>query len=139
MASGRHETRPWHALDARRATALVDARLQFHHAAQLATAVGISFLPPRADDSHTNLEWLPALSALASRATQASIPFRIAVRPSQLSLMLLEGGADVRAVVSLHGRTLSDAADWVRGFLPSLGVRAEQYTLRRHFEILAHP
>src|SRR4051812_30076366 len=42
------------------ATRLSDARRQLHHAAQFATAAGISYLPARPDDSHTNLEWLPS-------------------------------------------------------------------------------
>jgi hypothetical protein len=129
---------PWSELDDRRATQLVDARLQCHHAVQLAAAVGISFVPPRPDDSHTNLEWLPALGAIASCRAQASVPFRLAVRPSQFALMLVERD-DVRAVLPLHGQTVQRAADWVRGFLPSFGARAEQYTLERHYEIPAHP
>ena len=78
-------------LDTSMAASLSDARLQAHHAAQFATAAGISYLPPEADDSQTNLEWLPELGALASHVIPGPSPFRIAVRVSDLTLLALSG------------------------------------------------
>ena len=40
---------------------LSPARLEVHHAAQVVSAIGITHLPHQPDDSHTNLEWIPAL------------------------------------------------------------------------------
>ena len=56
----------WKPLDTSAGARLSDARRQLHHAAQLATAFGISYLPKKPDDSHTNLEWIESNSALAS-------------------------------------------------------------------------
>src|SRR4051794_14212309 len=44
----------WRPLGAVPPTALVDARVQLHHAAQVTNAAAISLLPPAADDSHTS-------------------------------------------------------------------------------------
>ena len=129
----------WQLLVPGRATALTDARLQLHHAAQLATAAGISFLKPLSDDSHTNLEWLPPLEALASRVIPAPSPFRIAVRPSSLTLLLLDGDAHVLQTFPLHGHTIAEGARWLSDSITTLGADPRRFTLRRHYEIPPHP
>ena len=59
-------SRPWRGVSPAMAPSLSDSRRQLHHAAQLATAAGISWLPAQADDSHTNLEWVQPLSGVSS-------------------------------------------------------------------------
>jgi hypothetical protein len=120
------------------ATALSDARLQFHHAVQLATAAGISYLPPKPDDSHTNLEWLPGDGRLASNRIPSSKPFRIAVRAADLELSLLDTNDVVLASMALNQRTIGDAAGWLRRQLPELGADPRLFTLTRHYEIPHH-
>ncbi len=68
------ESERWLPLDTARSKELTDARLQLHHAVQLAVAAGISYLPAAPDDSHTSLEWVPDLRALLSRACRALVP-----------------------------------------------------------------
>ena len=51
-------TRGWRPVGTISPDALVDARLQLHHAAQLVAAVGATLLPPRPDDGHPNLGWI---------------------------------------------------------------------------------
>src|SRR5688572_9303137 len=76
--------------------ALLDARLQLHHALQIIVSAPISFLTPRADDSHTNLEWLPSLDALGTNWLDGATRVRYALRPAQLSLL----AADTNGVMS---------------------------------------
>jgi hypothetical protein len=128
----------WQTVDPERARGLVDARLQLHHAAQLATASGISYLPKRADDSHTNLEWLPAIRALAARVVPTPSPFRVAVQPSPFTLLLLDGRHEITTSLLLHGRGIADAAQWLRGVLPTVGADPAAFTLKRHFTIPPH-
>ena len=120
------------------AAALTDGRLQLHHAAQLATAAGISYLAARPDDSHTNLEWVPALGALASRSIPAGSGFRVGVRASDLTLLVTDLSTRERGAYSLNGRTMANAAAWLGGELTRAGVDARRYTLSRHYEIPAH-
>jgi hypothetical protein len=129
----------WHDVDPAIAHALVGARRQAHHAAQLATAVAISYLPKRSDDSHTNLEWLPSLDALASHAIPTSTPFRIAVRLQPLSLLLLDVSNAVMASRQLHGQTIQAAYEWLREMLPQVHADPERLTLSRHYTIPSHP
>jgi hypothetical protein len=124
--------------DPAKAASLADARQQTHHAVQLATAAGISFLPRQADDSHTNLEWLPGLSALASRVVPAASPFRVGVRVDRLELSVLDAAGAIVVSLPLHGRAIPDAAAWLRERLTERGASAEKFTLARHYEIPHH-
>jgi hypothetical protein len=129
---------PWRDVDPSRAAALVDARLQFHHAAQLATAMGISYLPAQPDDSHTNLEWLPGLDALASNVVRGTRVVRVAVRPNPFAVLVLDGSNAPSATILLDGRTMDGAARWIRAHLDDYGLDAARYTLERHYTIPRH-
>jgi hypothetical protein len=126
------------AIDPGLAQSLTDARLQLHHAAQLATASGISYLPAQPDDSHTNLEWLADLRALAARVIPASQPFRVAVQPADLSISILDPEARIVASSLLNGLTMDDAADWLRLRIAERGGDRDALTLKRHYEIPKH-
>ena len=130
--------RTWRPLDPTLGPDLVDARLQLHHAAQLATALGISYLPAQPDDSHTNLEWIEAIGALASNPAGAP-GARVAVRPNAFAMLILDATANVIATHLLDGRTVDDAARWIRGQLAEHGLDGARYTLKRHYEIPPHP
>jgi hypothetical protein len=127
----------WRQLDVGRGATLVDARLQLHHAAQLAAAFGISYLPAQPDDSHTNLQWIESLDVLASKPA-ASPAIRIAVRATPLTVLVLDAKASALGTYLLDGRTVSDAATWVRAQLTAHGLDATRYTLARHYEIPKH-
>lgn len=120
----------WKPLNPTHAKKLSDARKQLHHAAQLATAFGISYLPKKPDDSHTNLEWIEPDAALASNALEGR---RISVRVPDLTLVI--GNESL----SLRGHTVDRAADWARQQLGREGMDGSKYTLARHYEIPFHP
>lgn len=119
----------WKRLIPESAPTLTDARLQLHHAAQLATAFGISYLPARDDDSHTNLEWLTDRGALASRA----------VRDVRVSLVVADLALEMSGErLALHGRTIAQGGEWIRSRLAATGLAAGRYTQKRHYEIPDH-
>jgi hypothetical protein len=117
---------------------LSDARRQLHHAAQLATAAGISYLPAQPDDSHTNLEWLAPLGMLASNVVPSTRPFRLAVRATDLTLAVLDASNTPIATSSLHGQTMNGAAAWIKDRLREIGTDPSRFTLRRHYEVPHH-
>jgi hypothetical protein len=132
-------TRAWQPVRPEESTHLSDSRLQLHHAVQLATAAGISFFPHEPDDSHNNLEWIPALTGLLSRVIPARTAFRIGVRPVDLTLLIVtENDQSVRRY-RLHGSTIVEAKQWIRAQVASLGIDAARYTLKRRYEIPRHP
>lgn len=135
----------WPAFDRTRVRTLTDARLQLHHAAQLATALGISYLAPRPDDGHTALVWDPVLGALLSQPVGA---VRIGVRVRDLTLLVVTTHADANAATNsynvcdalpLHGRSSADADGAIRAALAPLGLDATRYTQRRHYSLPSHP
>jgi len=125
----------WQRLDPSMATSLSDARLQLHHAAQLVAAMGISYLPHQADDSHTSMEWFAG--ALASQVVGPK-PFRLAVRPNPFGLVIFVGDAPF-ALFNLNGRTIDEAAEWVKRRVGELGLDSSKYTLAKHYTIPDHP
>ena len=127
----------WRPLRTKTAATLVDTRLQTHHAAQLATALGISYLPKQADDSHTNLTWNDPLSALMSNAAHGSGAIRIGVSMAPLALLIVVDDRP-RAKLSLDSRTIAEAAAWVREHLATLGLDPAKYTLAKHYTIPTH-
>jgi hypothetical protein len=132
-------TTKWQPVQPGLSSRLVDARLQFHYAAQFASAGGISFLPPQPDDSHTNLEWIPEFRALFSHVIPAKKPFRIGARPAELALLVVPEPLSTIAECKLNRCTIDDATVWLRSQIASQGAAAEQYSLKRHYEIPAHP
>jgi hypothetical protein len=132
-------TRAWQAVRPEESTLLSDSRLQLHHPAQFGADAGISFLEHRPDDSHTNLEWVPTLAGLVSRVIPARKPFRVGVRPADLTLLIVTEKDQPIARYRLHGRTILEATQWIREQIAPLGIDAARYTLKRHYEILAHP
>lgn len=128
----------WDAIDPVQALHLADARQQVHHAAQLVTALGISFLPAASDDAHTNLGWVPPIGALKSRGVPApGGEVHLALRVADLTLLVRADGRTL-AEVPLHNMTIAAAQVAVANHVTALGVNGGRYTLRRHFEIPTH-
>ncbi len=134
----RPPARMWQPIHPEAAARLTDSRLQLHHAAQFGAAAGISFLHHLPDDSHTNLEWIPALGGLFSRVIPAQLAFRIGVRPVKLAVLVVTDENRPVSEYPLHGRTITEAKDWIRAQINLLGADGSRYTLARHYEIPRH-
>jgi len=131
-------TYDWQALNPSIARELADARLQLHHAAQFATAMGISYLARQPDDSHTNLGWDRKHEALRSREVRAlSHAVRVAVRPRDLTLLVLVDGS-IGQRIPLHGSTISQVEIALRASLNAAGLDGRRLTLRRHYDLPSH-
>jgi len=118
---------------------LVDARLQLHHAAQIIVSAAISYVAPRSDDSHTALTWINPTRALATESITAERDFRIALRLDDLSLHVLDGGAETLASFALAGRTAGEAYTWLSQAVGSVGLDPARLTPRKHYTIPDHP
>lgn len=134
----RPSPRMWQPVRPEEAARLTASRLQLHHAAQFGAAAGISFLQHLPNDSHTNLEWVPALGGLFSRVVPARTAFRVGVRPVKLAVLIVTEENRPIAEYQLHGRTITEAKDWIRSQIKPLGADGSRYTLTRHYEIPRH-
>jgi hypothetical protein len=105
----------WEHLGRVAAGELSGARRSLHHAAQIVAATGITHAPAAADDSHTNMEWMPTLRALAGRSIGGERPFRLAVRPEGLELLLLDVEGREEDARGLVGSTVDEGYAWAAG------------------------
>ena len=129
----------WARLGATAPDALTDARLQVHHATQIAVAATISYLPARPDDSHTALTWSEPLRALVTEPVDARRPFQVALRPADLTLDLVRDGARSGRRFSLPGNTLASAYEWLGAAASEAGLDSSRLTSRKHYTIANHP
>ncbi len=120
-------------------TALVDARLALHHAAQIAATAGVTFLAPTDDDSHPNLGWDERHGALVGRALPGA-GVRVGLRVADPELRLV--AADGRRVdgFPLAGRTLEDGYAWLDAATARAGVpRTAGGIERASYDLPEHP
>ncbi|MDP9204922.1 MAG: hypothetical protein M3P12_05620 [Gemmatimonadota bacterium] len=134
----RPSPRMWQPIHPEAAARLTDSRLQLHHAAQFAAAAGISFLQHLPDNSHTSLEWVPMLGGLFSRVVPAQRAFRVGVRPIKLAILIASEDNQPISEYPLHGRTITEARDWIRSQATLLGADGSHYSLTRDYEIPRH-
>jgi hypothetical protein len=128
----------WRALGRSDPGSLLDARRQSHHAAQIIVSAAISYVPAKHDDSHTNLEWIPELRALATNVLPVPGRLRFALRPHDLTLMSLVAGA-ARSEFPLDGRSVNEALPWMLGEIALDGLPGDRLTTKKHYEIPEHP
>jgi hypothetical protein len=127
----------WRTLGAVPPRDLGDARLQAHHAAQVVSSVGATFLEPTSDDSHPNLGWSDELGGLVARCVTSECAFRLVLRVGALELALIEGGGE-RSALALEGKTLEQAFAWLGAAvgevteLPPGGIQRTAYDLPKH-------
>jgi hypothetical protein len=119
--------------------ALTEARLQLHHAAQIAVSAALSYIPARPDDSHTALTWSAPLRALATEPITAAWQLRIGLRVEDLTLHALEDNGSVLRSFALTGHTVAQGHAWVGEVLGQAGLDPARLTARKHYTIPAHP
>jgi hypothetical protein len=119
---------------------LGDARQQLHWAAQVIAAAGETYLAPIADSSHTAMSWLGELEVLAGQLHPGARPFRVALRPRDLNLMLLDEANNLIDDHPLDGRSYEGALRWVRKSVAAVTAGAISVDLvHPAFEIPDHP
>lgn len=129
----------WRLLGALAPPSLVEARLLLHHAAQLAAAPGRSLLPSRPDDSQTSLQWSDDRQALVGERVPGRVPWRAALRPRDLALLVLSDGAQGEpAALALAGRSPAEGLAWLRGQATARGSNAARLSREVPYELPAH-
>lgn len=117
---------------------LTDATLQLHWAAQLIASAGQTFVEPRPDDSHRAMTWSPALRSFVSEPFSGPYPFRLAVRPADLTLILVGREDDELGAFPLAGKRLDEGYEWLAlGMATYLGgapptIERPEYDMPEH-------
>lgn len=129
----------WRRYGAVDAETMAEARQVLHHAAQLAAAPGRSFLEARPDDSQTALAWSAGLQALVGETVPGPTPWRAALRPGDLTLLVLTPDLEGASAFLLAGRSLDEAFGWLREQAGDRGTDPSRLSRERPYEIPAHP
>ena len=120
----------WQQLGAVSPRALTDARLQLHWSCQLAAAPGKALAEPVDDYRHTALSWLDEAAVLAGPSFRSG--WRSAIRPADLTLMLLDEASGVVAELPLGGTTIEAGLAWLGNAIEAqTGTPAELAEVRR--------
>ena len=130
---------PWKRVGDMLPGALTDARLQLHHAAQIAVSAAISYIPARSDDSHTALTWVASNGALVTEQITAAAPFRIGVRVEDLTLHAIDSELRSTNSFNLAGRTVGEANDWLGAVAAEAGLDLARLKSAKHYTIPGHP
>ncbi|HEY9606145.1 MAG TPA: hypothetical protein V6C85_31350 [Allocoleopsis sp.] len=105
---------------------LMEGRLQLHYAIQFIAATGSALAEPLPDYSHTSLEWNPELEVLTGALIRAKTPFRVALEPISLTLMILDEQSDTIAAFPLHQKTMTEGLNWLKEQIFQLGADSDK-------------
>ena len=101
---------------------LRDALLEVHWAAQFIASAGQTFVEPRPDDSHRAMSWGVGLRSFVGEGFAGAYPFRLSLRPEDLTLALLDRTDEALGSLPLAGVTRAEGYEWLTaGVLTYMG------------------
>jgi hypothetical protein len=119
-------------------SALHEARLQAHYAVQWLARAARAYVPPRADDQHTNLGWDDAIAGLTSHALPQGVVLGLKV--SDLTLILRDSPAMKETqALSLAGRREAEIREWLGRHLGARGLDADALDAPSPYRMPEHP
>ncbi len=130
---GRLDWRPLRGIDR---GGLRKGRLQAHYAVQFLARAARAYVPPRADDSHTNLGWDDKLDGLTTHRLRGKS--RLGLKIADLTLLLLDKESGRAQDFSLSGRSDAEARQWLGERLDALGLDASALDRPSPYKIPEH-
>jgi len=117
---------------------LTAARAQLHQAVQLLAAIGISYIDPLPDDSHTALDWSTELKSFSSKAFGPEGQIKVTLDPASLTVSIYHG-QELNNAFTLDGINLAQASAILVHQLGLQGLKADKFTLDRHYNLPDYP
>jgi len=115
-----------------------EARLVAHWAAQIVAAAGKTLVGSAPDGSNTSLEWIEVASALAG-VSLGEGNVRAALRPADLTLLILDAADRASETLELSGETLQSGLAWLSAAVARATGAAAVPLARPAHELPAHP
>ena len=110
---------------------------QQHHAAQFIAMVGHHLIPQQADDSNTNMEYIPDKDLLIGNSLPNSM--RVALQLAELKLLVLDKENEPKKVIQLDGKTKNEVFIELAQNLADVGIDVTKLKNELHYEIPSHP
>ncbi len=110
---------------------------QQHHAAQFIAMVGHHLIPQQADDSNTNMEYIPDKDLLIGNSLPNSM--RVALQLAELKLLVLDKENKPKKVIQLDGKTKNEVFIELAQNLADVGIDVTKLKNELHYEIPSHP
>jgi hypothetical protein len=115
---------------------LSQARLSAHYAAQWLARAARAYVPPKADDSHTNLSWDDTLGAFTTHPLTDGL--RLGLRIADLALVIAARNDDASAqLLALDGLTEADICAWLGPHMGAKGLDAHALDAPSPYEMPA--
>ncbi len=128
----------WSRLGAVAPAELANATLELHWATQFIAAAGQSFAEPRKDDSHRSMTWRAPRREFVGESFMGPYPFRVGLRPADLTLQLLDRNEEPLGSLPLAGKTREDGYEWLMSGLANYMGRLPEIG-RPDYEMPEHP
>ena len=103
----------WHGATSMAPADLVEATLELHWAAQYIASAGQTFSEQRPDDSHRAMTWDAKMRAFVGEPFAGAYPFRAALRPEDLTLLLIDRTGGELGSLPLAGKTREEGFEWL--------------------------
>jgi len=116
---------------------LNDTLQQQHHAAQFLAMVGHHLIPQQADDSNTNMEFLPDENLILGNALPNGM--RVALQLIELKLLVLDKKNEPKKVIKLDGKTKDEVFIELAQNLADVGIDVSNLKNELHYKIPTHP
>jgi hypothetical protein len=128
-------TPAWRPITSLDRAAMHAARLQAHYAVQWLARSARAYIPPRPDDSHTNLGWDESQGGFSTHPLAGGA--RLYLRISDLTLVIV-GTTGNSPWLTLNGRTDADLRTWLGRELSANGLDPGKLDEPSPYEMPAH-
>ncbi len=126
----------WKALTLAFNQELNDALQQQYHATQFIAMAGRHLIPQEADDSNTNMQYLPDQELLAGNKLSSGL--RLALHLTDLKLCFLDQTGKCKNEISLIGKSKLQVFEELKKSLAGLGINISKFKNELHYEMPAH-
>lgn len=115
---------------------LNDILQQQHHATQFIALTGRHLILQQADDSNTNMQYLPDQELLAGN--ELSNGLRVALQLTDLKLCLADQEGNCNNEISLNGKSKQMVLEELKKTLASVGIDVSKFKDELYYEIPTH-
>lgn len=138
MADSPQVNLEWQRVGAFPAIALERARRQEHAALQPLVQVTRGYVTARADDSNNSFSWSSRLNALLTgEITAGTLPFRLGLRLSTLTILAVGRDSIELGSAALHGKSIAQERTWLGFRLAEAGIDWAVLEKPLHYQIAA--